>query len=187
MPQRTLFRSFARHAGRGRRVFWLAIAVPIEPQLPAPNPLFSPGLNSRVRHAENPQIYGVDLGWFLRMHRREPAFYFAISPDCVPCESPALQIIRAFSGSLEIDEVLVMIGGEHSGECAPAYHFCCRASLFYHQNSSISSEPLKARIIWSAGDCKVRNQGEDREVKAAFAAMHAQEPTEVTHRFGVSA
>src|SRR5882762_9912660 len=120
---------FARHAGPGRRVSCAGHrrAYRAATSRATNRSFFTRPETRRVHHAGNPQIYGVDLRLVLaHRHRRERRFLLRdLRPDCVPCESPALQIIRAFSGSLEIDEVLVieegraarqtkLIGGEHN-------------------------------------------------------------------------
>ena len=82
MPQRTLFRflllaMLALVAG----FLALAIAVPIEPQLPAPLiVLFSPGLKlAEFIMPETHESMAWTFGWFLRIAiAANAAFYFAI-------------------------------------------------------------------------------------------------------------
>jgi hypothetical protein len=82
MPQRTLFRflllaMLALVAG----FLALAIAVPIEPQLPAPLiALFSPGLKlAEFIMPETHKSMASTFGWFLRIAiAANAAFYFAI-------------------------------------------------------------------------------------------------------------
>jgi hypothetical protein len=82
MPQRTLFRflllaALAVFAG----FLTLAIAVPIEPQVPAPLiALFSPGLKlAEVVTPETGKSFAWTFGWFLRIAIVANAFfYFAL-------------------------------------------------------------------------------------------------------------
>jgi hypothetical protein len=82
MPQRTLFRflllaALALIAG----FLTLAIAVPIEPQVPAPLiALFSPGLKlAEVVTPETGKSFAWTFGWFLRIAIAANAvFYFAV-------------------------------------------------------------------------------------------------------------
>jgi len=82
MPQRTLFRFFVL-AGLAVIAGFLAlvIAVPIEPQVPAPliALFFTRPETRRVHHAGNPQSMAWTFGWFLRIAiAANAAFYFAI-------------------------------------------------------------------------------------------------------------
>jgi hypothetical protein len=82
MPQRALFR-FILLAGLGLVVGFLAlaIAVPIEPQIPAPLiALFSPGLKlAEFVTPETGKSFAWTFGWFLRVAiAANAAFYFAI-------------------------------------------------------------------------------------------------------------
>jgi hypothetical protein len=82
MPQRTLFRflllaALAVFAG----FLTLAIAVPIEPQVPAPLiALFSPGLKlAEVVTPETGKSFAWTFGWFLRIAIvANASFYFAL-------------------------------------------------------------------------------------------------------------
>jgi hypothetical protein len=82
MPQRGLFR-FLWLAGLSLVAGFLAlaIAVPIEPQLPAPLiALFSPGLKlAELIAPETHKSMAWTFGWFLRIAiAANAAFYFAI-------------------------------------------------------------------------------------------------------------
>jgi hypothetical protein len=82
MPQRVLFR-FILLAGLGLVAGFLAlaIAVPIEPQVPAPLiALFSPGLKlAELIMPETHKSMAWTFGWFLRIAIAANAvFYFAI-------------------------------------------------------------------------------------------------------------
>jgi hypothetical protein len=82
MPQRTLFRflslaALAVIAG----FFALAIAVPVEPQVPAPLiALFSPGLKlAEFLTPETGKSFAWTFGWFLRIAiAANSVFYFAL-------------------------------------------------------------------------------------------------------------
>jgi hypothetical protein len=82
MPQRRLFR-FILLAGLGLVAGFLAlaIAVPIEPQVPAPLiALFSPGLKlAEFVTPETGKSFAWTFGWFLRIAiATNAAFYYAI-------------------------------------------------------------------------------------------------------------
>jgi len=82
MPQRSLFR-FLLLAGVSlvSGFLALAIAVPIEPQIPAPLiALFSPGLKlAELIMPETHKSMAWTFGWFLRIAiAANAAFYFAI-------------------------------------------------------------------------------------------------------------
>jgi hypothetical protein len=82
MPQRKLFR-FMLLAGLGLVAGFLAlaIAVPIEPQVPAPLiALFSPGLKlAELLTPETGKSFAWTFGWFLRIAiLANAAFYFAL-------------------------------------------------------------------------------------------------------------
>jgi len=82
MPQRGLFR-FLLLAGLSLAAGFLAlaIAVPIEPQVPAPLiALFSPGLRlAELMTPETHKSMAWTFGWFLRIAiAANSAFYFAI-------------------------------------------------------------------------------------------------------------
>ena len=82
MPQRAFFR-FILLAGLGLAAGFLAlaIAVPIEPQTPAPLiALFSPGLKlAEFVTPESGKSFAWTFGWFLRIAiLTNAAFYFAI-------------------------------------------------------------------------------------------------------------
>jgi hypothetical protein len=82
MPERRLLR-FILLAGLGLAAGFiaLAIAVPIEPQLPAPViALFSPGLQlAELVTPETGKSFAWTFGWFLRIAILSNAvFYFAI-------------------------------------------------------------------------------------------------------------
>ena len=82
MPQRSLFRSLLLAGlSLGAGFLALAVAVPIEPQVPAPLiALFSPGL--KLAELIMPETHGSmawTFGWFLRIAiAANAAFYFAI-------------------------------------------------------------------------------------------------------------
>ena len=82
MPQRTLFRFLLLAAVAVIAGFLaLAIAVPIEPQVPAPLiALFSPGLKlAEFVIPETGKSFAWTFGWFLRIAIAANAvFYFAI-------------------------------------------------------------------------------------------------------------
>jgi hypothetical protein len=91
MPQPTLFRFLLLAALAVTAGFLaLAIAVPIEPQVPAPLiALFSPGL--KLAELIMPETHRSMHG-----HRRQHRFLLRdLRPDCVPCGSPSVQIARA--------------------------------------------------------------------------------------------
>jgi hypothetical protein len=82
MPQRKLFR-FMLLAGLGLVAGFLAlaIAVPIEPQVPAPLiALFSPGLKlAEFVTPETGKSFAWTFGWFLRIAiLANAAFYYAL-------------------------------------------------------------------------------------------------------------
>jgi hypothetical protein len=82
MPQRSLFR-FLLLAGLSLAAGFLAlaVAVPIEPQLPAPLiALFSPGLKlAELIMPETHKSMAWTFGWFLRIAiAANAAFYFAL-------------------------------------------------------------------------------------------------------------
>jgi hypothetical protein len=83
MPQRKLFR-FLLLAGLGLVAGFLALAIalPLEPQVPAPLiALFSPGLKlAEFVTPETGKSFAWTFGWFLRIAIFTNAvFYFAIS------------------------------------------------------------------------------------------------------------
>jgi len=82
MPQRTLFRFLLLSALAVIAGFLaLAIAVPIEPQVPAPLiALFSPGLKlAEFVTPETGKSFAWTFGWFLRIAiAANTSFYFAL-------------------------------------------------------------------------------------------------------------
>ena len=82
MPQRTLFRFLLLAAVAVIAGFLaLAIAVPIEPQVPAPLiALFSPGLKlAEFVTPETGKSFAWTFGWFLRIAiAANAAFYYAL-------------------------------------------------------------------------------------------------------------
>jgi hypothetical protein len=82
MPQRTLFRFLLLSALAVIAGFLaLAIAVPIEPQVPAPLiALFSPGLKlAEFVTPETGKSFAWTFGWFLRIAiAANASFYFAL-------------------------------------------------------------------------------------------------------------